>query len=262
MASTNKRSAIQRREEMIDQTEHMTQHMPKTGPSNSLKIKLDHMVTIEALTPNQEKFFEIYKRGGYFTFLLGSPGVGKTMIAMAKAIEDVLDKSSTFKQLVVVRSTVSTRDQGFLPGTIEEKSEIYELPYKEIAQTLFNRTDAWSRLKEQGYARFIPSSYIRGISIDDSIVLVDEVQNMTWGELSSIIGRVGHRSKIIFAGDKFQNDLTRQKNDVSGLDEFLRVAKTMDEFEAVYFTPDDIVRSSLVKSFIVACDKLGLLPGH
>ena len=132
MASTNKRCAIQRREEMIDQTEHMTQHMPKTGPSNSLKIKLDHMATIEALTPNQEKFFEIYKRGGYFTFLLGSPGVGKTMIAMAKAIEDVLDKSSTFKQLVVVRSTVSTRDQGFLPGTIEEKSEIYELPCASI----------------------------------------------------------------------------------------------------------------------------------
>ena len=239
-----------------------TKQSSSNGQSNSLKIKLDQLITITALTPNQEKFFDIYKRGGYFTFLLGSPGVGKTMIAMYKAIEDVLDKGSTFKQLVVVRSTVATRDQGFLPGTAEEKSEIYELPYREIAHTLFNRSDAWDRLKEQGWVRFIPSSYIRGISIDDSIVLVDEVQNMTWGELSSIIGRVGHRSKIIFAGDKFQNDLTRQRNDVSGLGEFLKVAKTMKEFEAVYFTPDDIVRSSLVKSFIIACDKMGLLPGH
>ena len=111
-----KRNAIQRREELIDQTEHMCQHQPKIGPSNSLKIKLDHMTTITALTPNQEKFFEIYKRGGYFTFLLGSPGVGKTMIAMSKAIEDVFDKGYAFKQLVVVLRNSSTRDQGIRPG--------------------------------------------------------------------------------------------------------------------------------------------------
>ena len=185
-----------------------------------------------------------------------------TFLAMYRAIEEVLSKDNPFKQVVVVRSTVAVRDMGFLPGSVDEKIDVYEQPYKEICQTLFGRPDAWTRLKEQGYARFIPSSFIRGISIDDAIIIVDECQSMTWHELSSIIGRVGYRSKIIFAGDKFQNDLVKNKNDVSGLEEFLDVVKTMREFEAIYFTPDDIVRSSLVKSFIEACAAKGKLPNH
>ena len=226
--------------------------------SNSLKIKLDHLKTFDALTENQQKFFDAYKRGDYFIGLFGSPGVGKTFLAMYRSLEEVLDRSNPFKQIVVVRSAVQVRDQGFVPGSLDEKMEIYETPYKEISETLFGRSDAWDRLKEQGYARFISTTAIRGISIDDAIILVDESQSMTFHELSSVISRVGHRSKIIFIGDLKQNDLIKSKNDVSGLKEFLNVARHMDEFSEITFTPDDIVRSSLVKSFIVACDKLGI----
>ena len=226
--------------------------------SNSLKIKLDHLKTFDALTENQQKFFDAYKRGDYFIGLFGSPGVGKTFLAMYRGLEEVLDRSNPFKQIVVVRSAVQVRDQGFVPGSLDEKMEIYETPYKEISETLFGRSDAWDRLKEQSYARFISTTAIRGISIDDAIILVDESQSMTFHELSSVISRVGHRSKIIFIGDLKQNDLIKSKNDVSGLKEFLNVARHMNEFSEITFTPDDIVRSSLVKSFIVACDKLGI----
>lgn len=151
----------------------------------------------------------MYKGGGYFTFLLGSPGTGKSFCAMYKAVEEVLQKDNPFKEVVVVRSTVQGREVGFLPGSLEEKIALFEMPYKEICGTLFGRADAWDRLKEQGFARFISTTAIRGISVDDAIIIVDEVQNMTWQELSTVLTRVGHRSKIIFCGDKFQNDLVK-----------------------------------------------------
>lgn len=249
-----KKTTAKSREDIIENSEHTTKHQPV---SNGLKIKLDHMQTFEALTENQQKFFDAYKQGDYFIGLYGSPGVGKTFLALYRGLEEVLDRTNPFKQVVVVRSAVQTRDQGFVPGTLDEKMEIYETPYKEICETLFKRTDAWDRLKEQGYARFISTTAIRGISIDDAIIVVDESQSMTFHELSSVISRVGHRSKIIFIGDLKQNDLIKSRNDVSGLKEFLQVAASMKEYTQISFTPDDIVRSSLVKSWIVACDKLG-----
>lgn len=243
----------------ISKTEDRYVHQPAT--TNQLKIKLDHLRTFEALTPNQQKFFDAYNQGGYFLFCLGSPGVGKTFLSLYRAIEEVLSKDNSYKQVVVVRSIVPSREIGFLPGSLEDKQEIYELPYREICQTLFNRGDAWDRLKEQGYARFLSTTAIRGISIDDSIVIVDEIQNFTWAEASTILTRIGHRSKIIFCGDRFQTDLNK-KNDMSGLVQFLDVCRTIPEYEEVLFTSDDIVRSSLVKSFIVACEKKGVLPGN
>ena len=249
-----KRQATTREEvDQQDQSKHKHQSV-----SNGLKLKLDNLKTFDALTDNQQKFFDAYKRGDYFIGLFGSPGVGKTFLAMYRGLEEVLDRSNPFKQIVVVRSAVQVRDQGFVPGSLDEKMEIYETPYKEISETLFNRIDAWDRLKEQGHARFISTTAIRGISIDDAIILVDESQSMTFHELSSVISRVGHRSKIIFIGDLKQNDLIKSKNDVSGLKEFLNVARHMDEFSEITFTPDDICRSSLVKSWILACESQGL----
>jgi phosphate starvation-inducible protein PhoH and related proteins len=252
----NKRTALQKREDSAMNDESAHKHYPVM--SNSLKIKLDHLKTFEALTDNQQLFFDTYKRGDYFIGLLGSPGVGKTFLGLYRAIEEVLDKQNSFESVVVVRSAVQVRDQGFVPGSLDEKMEIYEQPYREISDTLFGRKDAWDRLKEQGYARFISTTAIRGISIDNSIILVDECQSMTFHELSSVISRVGHRSKIIFIGDLKQNDLIKSRNDISGLSEFLNVARHMDEFSEITFTPDDIVRSSLVKSWIIACDKMGI----
>lgn len=240
---------------MTHGVENSTDELKHQPVNNSLRLKLDHLRTFEALTPNQQQFFNNYKRGDYFMGLFGSPGVGKTFLAMYRAIEEVMDKSNSFKQVVVVRSAVQVRDQGYVPGDLAEKMEIYEQPYKEIATTLFNKPEAWNLLKEQGYARFISTTAIRGISIDDAIIVVDECQSMSFHELSSVISRTGHRSKIIFVGDLKQNDLIKSKYDISGLATFLEIAKTMREFSIVEFTPDDIVRSSLVKSWIIACEK-------
>ena len=249
---------VTKRKTAAQESSHQHEAKEQTKPqTNALKIRIDDLKTFQPLTDNQKLFFDSYKRGDYFVALLGSPGVGKTFLAVYKALEEVLDKSNPFKQIVVIRSAVQVRDQGYVPGDLNEKMEMYEVPYKEICQTLFDRNDAWDRLKEQHYARFISTSAIRGISIDEAIIIVDECQSMSWHELSSIITRVGHRSKIIFVGDLKQNDLIKNKNDVSGLANFLEVARHMNEFTQIIFTPEDIVRSSLVKSWIISCEKLG-----
>ena len=254
--SKKMQSLTTRREEPQDTHDRVAR--PQPAANACMRIKLDHLRKFDALTENQQKFFTLYKQGSYFTGLFGSAGVGKTFLSMYRAIEEVLDKSNQYKQVVVVRSAVPGRSQGFLPGTLEEKQELYELPYKEICTTLFDRPDAWAQLKEQGHARFMSTTAIRGISIDDSIVIVDECQNMNWTELSSVITRVGNRTKIIFCGDWKQNELTTNRHDQSGLLDFMKVAKSMSEYSEVMFTPQDIVRSNLVKSFILACEAHGL----
>lgn len=246
---------IARRMELIEGGNKAQQHQPAVN--NSLKIKLDHLKTFEPLTENQAKFFELYKSGSYFMGLFGSAGVGKTFLALYKAIEEVLDKTNSFKRVVIVRSCVPTRDVGFLPGSLEEKQEVYEMPYKEICTTLFDRPDAYERLKEQGYIKFISTTAIRGISIDDSVILVDELQNLNWSEVHTICTRVGHRSKMVFCGDYKQTDLIHSKNDKTAFHDFIKVARAMRQFDEVYFTPDDIIRSSLAKEWIIKCEEFG-----
>ena len=226
--------------------------------SNHLKIRIDDLMTFEPLTENQKLFFEAYKRQDYFMMLSGSAGVGKSFIALYKSLEEVLDKSNPFKKIIIVRSAVQGRDLGFTPGSVEEKMSLYEQPYHQICETLFGRKDAYTRLSEQGYIEFVSTSFLRGCTFDDAIVIVDECQSMTFHELSSIVTRVGYRSKIIFCGDTKQNDLIKNKHDTSGLGDFVRVATTMKEFTRIHFTPEDIMRSSLVKSWIIACEKLDI----
>ena len=211
---------------------------------------------IKPLTDSQTKVFTTWKED-LSMVLAGSAGTGKTFCALFKALEEVLDKTNSFKRVVIVRSCVPTRDVGFLPGSIEEKQEVYEAPYKEICTVLFDRSDAYDRLKEQGYIRFISTTAIRGISIDDSVVIMDETQSATFHEIASVLTRVGNRSKIIFCGDIRQNDLVKSKNDVSGFLEFQKIARSMQEFSEINFTTDDIVRSSLVKNWIIAAESFG-----
>jgi phosphate starvation-inducible PhoH-like protein len=219
------------------------------------KVKPSELRSFEPLTDNQRKFFNAYSSGDYFIMLTGSAGTGKSFIACYKAIEEVYDKTSSFKRVVIVRSAVQSRDVGFTPGSLEEKMSLYEQPYMQIYHTLFNRRDAYEMLKEAGKIEFISTSFIRGMSFDDSIIIVDECQNMNWEELSTIMTRVGYRSKIIFCGDYRQTDLYRKQGDKSGLWKFHQVAKTMQSFTSVEFSTDDIVRSSLVKDFLIAVDK-------
>ena len=221
-------------------------------PQNALKIRIDDLKVFEPLTDNQKKFFDVYKQGDYFIALHGVAGTGKTFCALYKALEEVLDKSNPFNKIIIVRSAVQSREIGHLPGDVTEKMDIFQQPYKQICDTLFGKKDAYKRLEEQGQIEFISTSFIRGMSFDDAIIIVDEMQNLSFEEIDTVMTRVGYRSKIIWCGDYRQTDLNKKKNDMSGILNFFDIAHHMDSFTRIEFTADDIVRSSLVKDYILA----------
>ena len=228
--------------------------------------EMDHMVgilnqkfsmrKISPLTPKQNDLFRSYKQG-YNLAAIGTAGTGKTMCATYLALKDVLEKGE-YEKIVIVRSAVQTREQGFVPGTLEQKEAIFEAPYVDIVNDLFGRKDAYQILKMKGMIKFTTSSNIRGLTFDNSVIIVDECQSMNYHELDTIITRVGESSKIIFCGDTAQDDLVTSKNkaDNSGLYDFLKVLKQITSFNVINFGVDDIVRSGLVKEYIIAKEKI------
>ena len=233
-----------------NQYNNIEKEQPK--PHNGLKIRIDDLKTFDPLTENQKIFFEAYKRGDYFVALHGVAGTGKTFCALYKALEEVLDKSNPFNKIIIVRSAVQSREIGHLPGDVNEKMEIFQQPYQQICETLFGRKDAYQRLSEQNHIEFISTSFIRGMSFDDAIIIVDEMQNLTFEEIDTVMTRVGYRSKIVWCGDYRQTDLNKKRNDMSGILKFFDIAMHMSAFTRIEFTADDIVRSSLVKEYILA----------
>ena len=219
------------------------------------------MRPIQPMTATQADLFDDYRKG-YNIAAVGTAGTGKTMCAMYLALSDVLEKDE-YDQVVIVRSAVQTREQGFMPGTLQQKEAVYALPYADIVNDLFGRGDAWSILSQKSSVKFMTSSFVRGLTFDNSIIIVDECQSMTYHELDSIITRVGDSSRIIFCGDTAQDDLagTRHKHDNSGLQDFLKVLSRMDHsFKVVQFGIEDIVRSGLVKEYIIAKETTVLKP--
>lgn len=208
------------------------------GKLNSANLEL---IDIEPLTRGQLKVFESEKN----LFLHGCAGTGKTYVSLYLAFDDIVKK--LYNDITLVRSAVPTREMGFLPGNEEEKSKVYEQPYIAICSELFNRGDAYGILKKHNTVKFITTSHVRGVTFQDTVVIVDEAQNMSFHELDSLITRVGRNCRIIFCGDFFQSDLK-----MNGIREFMNIIQKMDAFDFVDFGIEDIVRSKFVKDYLIA----------
>ena len=225
--------------------------MKRKKPINS-----DLMRKIEPLTQNQEELFRCYKNDQNLV-AYGAAGTGKTFITLYNALKDVLDEKTPYEKIYLVRSLVATREIGFLPGDHEDKSSLYQIPYKNMVKYMFEMPSdndfemLYGNLKAQETISFWSTSFIRGTTLDNCIVLVDEMQNLNFHELDSIITRVGDNCKIIFCGDSTQTDLTKS-NEKNGILDFKRIIEIMeDDFGTVEFGLDDIVRSGLVRNYLV-----------
>ena len=225
-------------------------------------INTDFMRDIEALTPNQQSLYTSYNKGKNIV-AYGCAGTGKTFITLYNALKEVLDPETPYEKIYLVRSLVATREIGFLPGDHEDKSSLYQIPYKHMVKYMFEmRTEAdfqmlYANLKAQGTIDFWSTSFIRGTTFDRTIVIVDEFQNLNYHELDSIMTRIGEHSKIMFCGDATQSDLVKQ-NERNGIMDFMRVLRLMPSLDIIEFGVEDIVRSGLVKEYILAKLELGL----
>ena len=219
-------------------------------------LSSDYLVDIDPLTENQKRLFESYAAGKHLV-AYGCAGTGKTFISLYNALQDVLDESTPYERIYLVRSLVATREIGFLPGTHDDKADIYQIPYKNMVKYMFQMpSDAdfemlYGNLKAQETIKFWSTSFLRGTTLDNAIVIVDEFQNLNFHELDSIITRVGENTRICFCGDASQSDL-QKTNERNGIVDFMTVLRKMPSFDIIEFGVDDIVRSGLVKEYIIA----------
>jgi len=232
-------------------------HMKRKKP-----IDASYLVPIKPLTDNQKTAFAQYNEGKNL-LLHGAAGTGKTFITLYLALQQVLDENTPYDKIYIVRSLVPTREIGFLPGDHEDKSALYQIPYKNMVRYMFSMPDdnsfemLYDNLRAQETISFWSTSFIRGVTLDNAIVVVDEFSNLNFHELDSMITRIGEESKIMFCGDITQSDLTRE-NDKSGISDFIRILEQMKEFACIEFDINDIVRSGLVKSYLISKYNLGL----
>ena len=216
----------------------------------------EYLLDIDPLTDNQRKLFDAYAEGKHLV-AYGCAGTGKTFITLYNALRDVLDERTPYEKVYIVRSLVPTREIGFLPGSHDDKADIYQIPYKNMVKYMFQMPSdvefemLYGNLKSQETIKFWSTSFLRGVTLDNCIVLVDEFANLNFHELDSIITRVGENCKIMFCGDATQSDLvkTSEKN---GIVDFMSVLRKMDCFDIIEFGVDDIVRSGLVRQYLIA----------
>ena len=225
-------------------------------------ITYNQLSTIKPVTDSQKLVFESWKKG-LNQFLFGCAGTGKTFISLYLALQEVLKHETPYDKVIVVRSLIPTREIGFLPGDEEDKAALYQVPYSNMMQFMFEQPNEqafsmlYDRLKAQGSFYFLSTSFLRGLTFDNSIIIVDECQNLNFHELDTIITRVGQDSKIFFCGDFGQSDLTRM-NERNGLMDFLQILQEMQEFNCTEFDIGDIVRSGFVRSYLIQKTKLGM----
>ena len=230
----------------------------------SKKREINHsdLVQIKPITDNQKQVFKTWKAGKN-QFLCGCAGTGKTFISLYLAFDEVLKNESKYDKVIVVRSLIPTREIGFLPGDEEDKAALYQVPYANMVQFIFKQPNEqafsilYDRLKAQGSFYFLSTSFLRGLTFDNAIIIVDECQNLNFHELDTIITRIGQDSKIVFSGDFMQTDLIKQ-NEKNGLHDFLRILEEMKEFNCLEFTLGDIVRSGFIRSYLINKIKMGI----
>ena len=230
--------------------------------SKKIEITNSDLVKIEPVTDTQKVVFESYKKGKN-QFLYGCAGTGKTFITLYLAMQEVLRNDTPYDRVVMVRSLIPTREIGFLPGDEEDKAALYQVPYSNMVQFMFKQPNEqafsmlYDRLKTQGSFYFLSTSFLRGLTFDNSIIIVDECQNLNFHELDTIVTRVGQDSKIMFCGDFMQTDLSKV-NERNGLHDFLRILEEMEEFNCLEFNIGDIVRSGFVRNYLIQKTKLGM----
>ena len=230
--------------------------------SKKKEINYSDLIKIEPITETQKQVFKSWKEGKN-QFLCGCAGTGKTFVSMYLAFEEVLRNETPYDKVIIVRSLIPTREIGFLPGDEEDKAALYQVPYANMAQFMFKQPNEqafnilYDRLKAQGSFYFLSTSFLRGLTFDNSIIIVVECQNLNFHELDTIITRVGQDSKISFCGDFMQSDLTK-RNEKDGLHDFVKILEEMDEFNISEFSIGDIVRSGFVRSYLIQKTKLGL----
>ena len=229
---------------------------------SKLEIGSGNLISIKPITDNQKIVFETWKQKKN-QFLFGCAGTGKTFISLYLALQDVMNLQTKYDKVVLVRSLIPTREIGFLPGDEEDKAALYQVPYANMVQFMFQQPNEqafnmlYDKLKQQGSLYFLSTSFLRGLTFDNSIIIVDECQNLNFHELDTIITRVGQDSKIVFCGDFGQSDLSKT-NERNGLHDFLRILEEMEELNCVEFDIGDIVRSGFVRSYLIQKTKLGL----
>ena len=226
------------------------------------EITEEHLIKIKPITDNQKIAVKAYKDGKNL-FQYGAAGTGKTFLSLYLALQDVLDLKTPYHRVCIVRSLIPTRDIGFLPGDHDDKSALYQVIYQNMVQFMFKMPNElafsmlYQNLQQQETLHFLSTSFLRGITFDNSIIIVDECQNLNFHELDTIMTRVGQDSKIIFSGDFFQSDL--QKNgDREGMQKFLNIISSMEEFSTVEYNVGDIVRSGIVRSYLINKIKQGI----
>ena len=226
------------------------------------EISSSNLIKVKPITEGQKSVFETWKKGQN-QFLFGAAGTGKTFISLYLALKDIFDQKTKYEKVILVRSLIPTRDIGFLPGDEEDKSALYQVPYQNMVQFMFEMPNEqafnslYDKLKGQGSLYFLSTSFLRGLTFDNSIIIVDECQNLNFHELDTIITRVGQDSKIVFCGDFDQSDLLKH-NEKNGLHDFLRILEEMEEFNCSEFSIGDIVRSGFVRSYLINKTKLGI----
>lgn len=230
--------------------------MSENRSYKSNAIRVEHLAPFNPLTENQAIAYDDWKRDDTHLVLSGSAGTGKTYMGIRFALESVLDKESPYEQLVIVRSIVPSRDIGFLPG-MEEKLDPYKKPYQQLMAEIFNNKEAWSKLEMAGKVVFEPTSFLRGTSYHNAIILVDEMQNLNFHELDTVATRVGNNCRMIMSGDYYQSDFNKE-DEKNGILTFMRIVEDMAKFEVIEFTWKDIVRSGFVRDYIMTKEMLGI----